>query len=352
MTKKHLLLVAALMVGVCSPGFAERGRCLSYFRNFPDHHEWRVFDPVKKTDELFLSKPQIPSLIFWSENDDYVLFLENNKIYRAPWKKGTTPTLVNTVPEDLAKIAMRISQKKGSSEIELVTYEVLEEGDMVKKEGRTYFNYLGKEVDATDEYILGQPSIAAVYQFSPSKPSWSLGRLLPSDDGACDTLGPRVIGKTEGGETLEDRLQFMTYTGQQREYKWIKEAEGDHVLASGVAYLPAASVPSRGFKLVVDETSLRFPLIVMDEDEKNEKVIYDKGADCRRDNPQEPDGPTIGLADSGSLVLMGISSPNSSRPGSIEDFTCLQIFDIRTNQLLHSFSANETSGVWTRTINQ
>lgn len=74
---------------------------LTYFRSTASgaHRiEWRVFDPVRKADRLFLSLPAPPTLVRWDESFTFVEYESGDSVYRADWRVGARPAALIQIP--------------------------------------------------------------------------------------------------------------------------------------------------------------------------------------------------------------------------------------------------------------
>lgn len=86
-------------------------RVVSYFL-FPyqgsllKQHEWRVFDPTKRTDQLFLTMPNGVGAggfdgVRWDTTYRMVFFNSGDSLYRIEWKFGAKPKLIGRLPHVL-----------------------------------------------------------------------------------------------------------------------------------------------------------------------------------------------------------------------------------------------------------
>jgi hypothetical protein len=60
--------------------------------------EWRVFDPVRKADRLFLSLPAPPTSVRWDESFTFVEYESGDSVYRAEWRVGASPAALIQIP--------------------------------------------------------------------------------------------------------------------------------------------------------------------------------------------------------------------------------------------------------------
>lgn len=78
-------------------------RVVSYF-TFPsqgsqsDRFEWRVFDPSRGTDTLFLALDRGFQGVRWDTSFDAVWFSAGDSLYRVEWRVGAKPGLITDLP--------------------------------------------------------------------------------------------------------------------------------------------------------------------------------------------------------------------------------------------------------------
>lgn len=90
-----LVLATALLTMIThTPALPEaRDRVITYF----DHGEWRIFDPVQRTDELFL-KVASPRGIYWDTTESYVEYASSDSLFRIEWEIGAQPWMELGIP--------------------------------------------------------------------------------------------------------------------------------------------------------------------------------------------------------------------------------------------------------------
>lgn len=90
-----ILAVAILASAVSGSAFSEtRDRVITYF----DHGEWRIFDPARRTDELFL-KLGTARGVYWDTTETYVEYLDSGQLFRIEWELDAQPWLELQVPQ-------------------------------------------------------------------------------------------------------------------------------------------------------------------------------------------------------------------------------------------------------------
>jgi hypothetical protein len=61
-------------------------------------YEWRIFDPSRRTDTLFLSLPGGFGDTRWDTTFDSVCFISGDSLYRVPWQLRAKPRLISKLP--------------------------------------------------------------------------------------------------------------------------------------------------------------------------------------------------------------------------------------------------------------
>src|SRR4029079_11245095 len=91
-----LLAGRALAAGPCD-------RVVSYLPypypgSYVRQHEWRVFDPLKRTDRLFLAMPGFFNDVRWDTTYTTAFFSSGDSLYRVEWKFAAKPELIGRLP--------------------------------------------------------------------------------------------------------------------------------------------------------------------------------------------------------------------------------------------------------------
>lgn len=101
-----LALAAATVLSAARPSGKPCGHVVSYFTYPTQGHsrgyEWRIFDPSRKVDNLFLSPPS-PINGFdgvrWDTTFDNVWFGSGDSLYRVRWRQGARPQFITRLPQ-------------------------------------------------------------------------------------------------------------------------------------------------------------------------------------------------------------------------------------------------------------
>jgi hypothetical protein len=75
---------------------------VSYFRSVPggspEKREWRIFDPSRRTDVLFLTLPGGFDGVRWDTTFSVAWFSSGLELYRVDWKLGAKPVRIGPLP--------------------------------------------------------------------------------------------------------------------------------------------------------------------------------------------------------------------------------------------------------------
>lgn len=103
--RSRILLLALLLPAwavLVSAGVSRAGencdRVLCYFAGSENEVQWRIYDPVRATDKLFLKLPR-PETVRWDSSLTRVEYRVGNQLFKADWKLGTRPHPVARLPE-------------------------------------------------------------------------------------------------------------------------------------------------------------------------------------------------------------------------------------------------------------
>ena len=102
-------LAAAITLSAARPAGRRCDHVVSYFTDAHQEsrsngYEWRIFDPSRQRDDLFLS---IPSPIYgfqgvrWDSTLAHAWFASGDSLYRVPWRRGARARLITKLPADL-----------------------------------------------------------------------------------------------------------------------------------------------------------------------------------------------------------------------------------------------------------
>ena len=109
--KLHKFIAAALLATLWTAHAAVSAPCdhvVSYFL-FPYQNsklkstEWRIFDPSRSRDILFLSSPDGFGDARWDTTFESVYFSTGDSLLRVPWRIGAKPRLVTKLPPRCAR---------------------------------------------------------------------------------------------------------------------------------------------------------------------------------------------------------------------------------------------------------
>jgi|GEM_PF-4149738 len=98
-----ILTVSLAMLTQPSSAADTCSRVISYFL-FPyqgskiQNEEWRILDPSRGTDTLFLSLPRGFAQVRWDTTFDHVYFSTGDSIYSAEWRLGAKPRFIVGLP--------------------------------------------------------------------------------------------------------------------------------------------------------------------------------------------------------------------------------------------------------------
>ena len=71
---------------------ATQDRVITYVAEiWGGRHEWRIFDPVRRKDELFRSFAGSVRGLAWDSTESYVEYSESGKLYRVEWEDDAQP---------------------------------------------------------------------------------------------------------------------------------------------------------------------------------------------------------------------------------------------------------------------
>jgi hypothetical protein len=94
--------ITALTLGLMRLTWAGTLPCdrgLSYFQSSARGIEWRVYDPERRIDALFLTVQATPTEMVWDTAFTRVDFFIGRTLYRAPWHAGSYAGIVTRFPE-------------------------------------------------------------------------------------------------------------------------------------------------------------------------------------------------------------------------------------------------------------
>lgn len=101
-------IATALALSAARPASTPCDHVVSYFTDKhygsqSNGYEWRIYDPSRKTDELFLSLPN-PINGFqgvrWDSTLAHAWFASGDSLYRVQWKRGARARLITKLPTD------------------------------------------------------------------------------------------------------------------------------------------------------------------------------------------------------------------------------------------------------------
>ncbi len=92
------LTLAVLLSGPTSSAGEVCDRVLCYFCGSDTAAQWRIYDPVRGTDTLFLTLSK-PGTVRWDSSLTHVEYLSGSDLFVADWRFGATPHRVARLPE-------------------------------------------------------------------------------------------------------------------------------------------------------------------------------------------------------------------------------------------------------------
>ena len=109
MRRSPWIIAAALLAAIelQAPGRSRAGepcgRVVSYFIDVAQGsrvtgHQWRVFDPSRRSDDLFLALPGDFKDVRWDTTFSAAVFRSGDSLYRVDWKVGARPRAMGRLP--------------------------------------------------------------------------------------------------------------------------------------------------------------------------------------------------------------------------------------------------------------